>query len=206
MTATVTTTTKVRWCTTWYADADGDDYGNPSSSRLYCDPEGIFNETDNDDCDDGDSSVYPGAPETCDLVDSDCDDSLLDGGEPDFDGDGFPDCADDDVDGDGYTTDTDCDDLDPDVNPGATDTNATEGLDDDCDGSIDEDSVVAALASDAVLIFTEAQVNPFSPGTENSREWFEARTPAGSRFHRQLGVRELQPELWDVCVLPRESG
>ena len=146
------------------------------------------------------------APRVCDLVDNDCDESLLDGGEPDFDGDGFPDCADDDVDGDGYTTDTDCDDLDPDVNPGATDTNATEGLDDDCDGSIDEDSVVAALASDAVLIFTEAQVNPFSPPPRTRESGSRPGTPAAHALPRQLDVRELQSEHWDVCVLPRESG
>ena len=175
---------------TWYADADGDGYGNPSLSRLYCDPKGIYNESDNDDCDDGDSSVYPGAPEACDLTDSDCDDSLLDGGEADTDGDGLPDCADDDVDGDGYTSGDDCDDADPDIYPGASDTNATEGVDDDCDGTIDEDSVISALASDAVLIFTEAQVNPFSVGTENSREWFEVVNVSGLTLYLDNWVFE----------------
>ncbi|WP_437636548.1 CotH kinase family protein [Sorangium sp. So ce854] len=53
----------------------------PASVRtqLACvDPSGLDADGDlssgcGDDCDDGDASVYPGAPELCDLVDNDCD-------------------------------------------------------------------------------------------------------------------------------------
>ena len=222
--------------TTYYADVDGDGYGDPTDSEAHCGPEGIYNETDTLDCDDGDSAIYSGAPEVCDLVDSDCDGSLLDGGESDLDGDGDPDCADTDVDGDGFLATSDCDDFDDDIYPGAPelcdmidsdcdgsifddttdddgggvpdclqdddddgytadidcddtdplsspgvvgDDDSPEGVDNDCDGFIDEDAVLDAFDANAVLIFSEMQVNPFSPGNEKFNEWFEV-TNVGS--------------------------
>ncbi len=53
-----------------------------------------------DDCDDANASVRPDASEQCDLVDSDCDGSLVDS-FPNDDGDAWPNCVDDDQDGDG---------------------------------------------------------------------------------------------------------
>ncbi len=100
--------------------------------------------TADDDCDDGDASVHPGAVDQCDgLADNDCD-GQSDPLETDDDGDGLSDCegdcddADaslnlDDADGDG--TDScagDCDDGDPAIHPGAAET--CNGVDDDCDG------------------------------------------------------------------------
>ena len=79
-----------------FVDSDGD--GDPDCVDDDVDGDGFAADVD---CDDSDEDIYPGAVEACDLVDSDCDGSLLDGGESDLDGDGQPDCADTDADGDG---------------------------------------------------------------------------------------------------------
>jgi len=77
------------------------------------------------DCDDADASRNPAAVEVCNSIDQDCD------GVPD---DGTS-CADDD--GDGFSEDAgDCNDSNPAVSPGATEVQGN-GLDDDCDGTVD---------------------------------------------------------------------
>ena len=64
---------------TWYADADGDGYGSSSSTSESCMPyDGYV--ADSTDCNDGDSSVNPGATEECDSIDHDCDGSSEGGG------------------------------------------------------------------------------------------------------------------------------
>ncbi len=107
---------------TWYLDADGDDYGSTSSTAQACDvPSGYGSATD--DCDDGNASVNPDATETCDGVDNDCD--------------GTVDFVDEDLDADGYSTcDLDCDDTDASVHPGMLEV-CGNGADDDCDGTTD---------------------------------------------------------------------
>ncbi|MFY8077657.1 MAG: putative metal-binding motif-containing protein, partial [Flavobacteriales bacterium] len=130
---------------TWYADADGDGYGNVSSTLSYCtQPYGyVANSTD---CDDAVASVNPGATEICNSIDDDCD-SSIDEGIPlityynDADGDGF---------GAGLgtvtcsvlaapyvTNNTDCDDTNASVNTAATEL-CTNAIDDDCDTVINE--------------------------------------------------------------------
>ena len=58
---------------TWYADSDGDSYGDPASFVDACSqPTGY--ESDSSDCDDGDDTINPGVDEICnDGIDNDCD-------------------------------------------------------------------------------------------------------------------------------------
>ncbi|MBI1225950.1 MAG: HYR domain-containing protein, partial [Bacteroidetes bacterium] len=66
--------------TTWYADADGDSYGDPLVSQVSCSqPTGYV--ADDTDCDDADFNVNPSATEVCNGVDDNCD-ALVDAADP----------------------------------------------------------------------------------------------------------------------------
>ncbi|MCB9676436.1 MAG: putative metal-binding motif-containing protein [Alphaproteobacteria bacterium] len=141
----------------YWDDIDGDGFGDGSPTGQACEPPVGAADVDGD-CDDGDDSVYPGAPEQCDGIDNNCN-TLVDDDVAtldwyvDADGDGF---------GDGTTAPVsdclqpigtvanalDCDD-DP-VAGAAFSPDADEicdGLDNDCDGDVDDDdtAVVATL-------------------------------------------------------------
>ena len=132
---------------TWYADADGDGYGDPSEAVEGCDaPSGAV--ADGSDCDDTDEEVHPGADEVCDGEDDDCDGTEDEDAADastwyyDGDGDGY---GDEDVTAEACDRPTgyrararDCDDSDADVSPAGTE--ICNEIDDDCDGDIDEDA------------------------------------------------------------------
>jgi hypothetical protein len=57
---------------TWYADGDGDGYGDPGAPTDACEqPTGTVD--DASDCDDQSAAVFPGADEFCNGIDDDCD-------------------------------------------------------------------------------------------------------------------------------------
>jgi len=128
---------------TWYADADGDTYGNAAVSQSACSqPVGYV--LDNTDCNDANAAVNPGATEVCNLIDDDCDGLTDEGVTLTFYAD-----ADGDTYGDatmsvqacsapvGYVSNsTDCNDANAAVNPGATE--VCNLINDDCDGLVDE--------------------------------------------------------------------
>ena len=122
---------------TWYPDADGDSFGAAAGSTVACtQPTGTV--SNNLDCDDNPAtgaSIFPGATESCDATDSNCNGSLVDN-FADFDADADPDCTDPDDDNDGDADTTDCDDNDPSIFAGAAE--SCDAIDNDCDGSLDD--------------------------------------------------------------------
>ncbi len=130
---------------TYYRDRDHDGYGNPDQTRVTCattPPSGYV--TDGTDCDDRNANIHPGATEVCDGVDNDCANGIDDGlptttyyHDADDDEYGNPSdttetCA--STPPNHYVTDdTDCDDGNADVHPGATEI-CGNGVDDDCAG------------------------------------------------------------------------
>ncbi len=107
-----------------------------------------------DDCDDADADIHPGATEHCNGVDEDCDGVADDDAADattwyiDYDADGYG------VDGaftatgcaatPGFVGNADdCDDEDAGISPDGVET--CDGVDQDCDGTIDDDPVDGAL-------------------------------------------------------------
>ncbi|MCB9795473.1 MAG: VCBS repeat-containing protein [Alphaproteobacteria bacterium] len=142
---------------TWYADADGDGYGDTNFSRDDCDAPANY-VADDSDCDDASAAVNPAATEVCNGVDDDCDgdtdpDSAADVATwyADADADGYGDADSADLDCDqpsGFVADdTDCDDADAAIHPGATEL-WYDGVDGDCDGWDDFDADLDGYASE----------------------------------------------------------
>ena len=86
------------------------------------------------DCDDSQPGINPGAVEhACDGVNTDCA-GVMDPDEMDDDGDGYLPCLGYTENGGGFTAGGDCDDAQPDVNPGEAE-HICDGVDTDCDGA-----------------------------------------------------------------------
>jgi len=134
----------------WYKDADNDGYAETGAATItQClRPSGYKILTElvaaTGDCNDGNAAIKPGATEVCDGVDNNCngmtDEGVLTTYYADVDADGFGNPSSSTLacsQSSGYVTNnTDCNDNDNTIYPGATD--ICDGKDNDCDGTTDE--------------------------------------------------------------------
>ena len=122
---------ETRWaCRHQPPDADADGYADATCTELRARPLG-------DDCDDADPARHPGAEEVCDPaeIDEDCDRSTV--GERDLDDDGGTSFACCNTTAHERQCGPDCDDTNASVGPDALE--VCDGVDNDCNGRVDED-------------------------------------------------------------------
>ena len=159
---------------TYYADLDGDTYGDPATATAACSLPADHSQRA-EDCDDTNADVNPSKIELCNGLDDNCD-SLTDGADaadaqpyfPDVDQDGYGDS--------GATAQyaceapysfvanaLDCADQRADANPAASETCATD-YDDDCDGDTNDEN-----ATGCVTYYADADADGYGGNTSECR-------------------------------------
>ena len=164
----------------WYPDGDGDGFGAVDGAAVLSCAQPSGHVENAEDCDDAVSAIYPGADELCDTVDNDCDGDVDEGDAvdaatwyADSDGDGEGDlgspmsaCAQPS----GYTDNTlDCDDTSDTINTLADE--LCDTVDNDCDGTVDEDDAV-----DAVTWYADSDGDGFG---DEDMPWISCAPPSG---------------------------
>jgi hypothetical protein len=165
--------------TVFYADADGDGYGNLDNPVEACE-QGENMANNSEDCDDTDAAMFPGAVWSADT-----------------DGDGFGDednqtesCSP----ADGYTGITgDCDDEDSSVNPAAQE-DCASAWDDDCSGDTNDADALGCTA-----FFADADADGY--GGESSACLCEASEafPEVEQLDCDDEDASISPDAEEVC-------
>ncbi|MBL7794725.1 MAG: HYR domain-containing protein [Saprospiraceae bacterium] len=130
----------------FYADNDGDGYGDPNNFEVTCiaSPGYVDNSLD---CDDANYYIQPGMYEYCNGLDDNCDGNIDEGVAPtwyaDEDGDGYgdPETAQTDCSQPAGYVDNggDCDDTEAYIHPGALE-DCTNLIDENCDGILGDNN------------------------------------------------------------------
>lgn len=143
---------------TYYADVDGDAYGDPGNflDTISCTPPTGY-VTDNNDCNDGDSTIHPNALELCNAIDENCNGIINDGvtyvtyfldADDDLYGvssDTVSSCSGAPA---GYVTNSnDCNDADASIHPNAPE--ICNGFDENCNGLQDDGLIFVSYYADA---------------------------------------------------------
>jgi hypothetical protein len=141
--------------TTYFADTDGDYYGDPNNTLDACSRPSDYR-TNALDCNDADGTISPSATETCDGIDNNCSGDIdINAADatayfPDSDSDGYGDvsapmmsCSQPS----GYLTDnSDCNDDDGAINPDAAE--SCDGTDNNCSGNEND-------AADGIIYYAD---------------------------------------------------
>ncbi len=172
--------------TIWFADADGDTYGDDASTTMACTvPDGYV--ADNTDCNDANAAINPAASEICNGLDDNCngaidEDLVYDTWYADADGDGFGDAASavSTCDGapTGYVSDnTDCNDAISSIYPDAPE--SCNGIDDNCNGLTDEgiDLSIAISPTGIITLCKPDEVTLSATPGFDSYQWYKNGVP-----------------------------
>ncbi len=188
----------------WYADTDGDGFGDLDAPFETCGDPGAGFVENSDDCDDSAFEVNPNADEVCNSVDDDCDGDVDEDDEGllgaewffDADADGYGDpsailitCS---PGSDYVQDDTDCDDGQPEVNAGADE--YCNFIDDNCDGVVDEDA-----AEDAIIWHIDADEDGFGDAGQPVVSCQRPNGTVENGLDCDDGDAEIHPLAFEVC-------